>query len=135
MFPPTHWLAMMDINNDFYVLASPDGKVINSFRSKENALQFFTDTYTQACLNGREGIDFALKIYTTLQPRVVGVTLDTITKRLFNEEDGIYSIKLDESLGDIQVLKCNRPIEIVKKIYDSGEMPEFKHPSFQQFLN
>lgn len=135
MLLKTHWLAMMDINGDFYVLASSDGQVINSFNSRENAIKFFSDSYNTACLYGRDGIDFALKIYTTLQPRVVGVTFETIANKLFNAKKGVSPVRLDETLGDIVVLKCNRPAEIVKKIYDSGEMPKFEHPSIKKFLN
>lgn len=135
MLPDLYWLAMMKVYGNFYILASPTGKEINRFRSKEDGLNFFAKSYTQAHLCGIEGTEIACKFHNTLQPKIIGITQETIINELIDKNGKVSLITLSEDLGSLKGLTCNRPYDLVSKIYEMGESPKFLDDSFKSFVN
>lgn len=124
MTQENYWIAMVTLNDEFYVLASKEGDAINDFGSRKQALNFFTNAYDKARLRSPEGSGSAKFSYLITQPRVLEVDLATLTTKLFDENKGIQVKSLGASLGFLKGLTCNRDYKTIKKLYDSGESPK-----------
>lgn len=125
----------MRIEADYYLLASPNGRSVNNFKTKEDGLNFFSKSYNEAHLFGIEGTKRALRFYHFVQPRIIGVTPEIIKQELITPEERSYLITLSEDFGFLRGLSCNRPYVGVSRIYFSGEEPEFMNEAIRKSCN
>lgn len=121
-----HWIAMLNVDNEYYVLASNDGRGIDAFKSEEDARGYFEKAYLSAKARGQRGAASAMFSHISLKPRVLGISEDDISSKLFDLEKGVQPVRMSAPFGRVTGLKCNRPLEIVASTYQSGIAPSLK---------
>jgi hypothetical protein len=117
------FIAMLKVEQEYYVLTSDDNTSINSWATENEAIYFFTNGYNRSHIRGVQGSSSAIHSFLATSPRVVKANLELLAQKLFNEEEGIRNYKFNGALGYLTGLKCNRPYELVKEVYQSGKSP------------
>jgi len=116
-----YWIAMVKVDKDYYVVATDDGIDVNDFGSREKALEFI-GIYDATHMRSVPWINSA--VVSKLGPRIIGVNLELLTEKLFDEKATLRHVRIDAGLSSFMGLKCNRQYSVVERVYNSGEAPE-----------
>lgn len=136
------YFGIIKHENAFYALATNDksqGYPLIFQKTEEDMLNEFTKNYDAKNLLNSEstpatlgGISSAVLIHnSTYNPKVLGMTLEDMTKELFDEKKGIHVKDFGRYVAG---LECNGPGDIAK-LYENGKSPNLISKSVKQQLN
>lgn len=117
-----YWIAIINADNQYYVLSAEDGSV-NGRDSKKDMLDLFTKEYAKSSKRGY-GVQTSAVIHQLIYtPSVVQMSVEDITSKLLDIKKGVQLHKLGSSTGSLYGLKCNGPANI-EEIFKSGTIPK-----------
>jgi hypothetical protein len=126
---------MVQVNDEYYVIANSDARSAIGFASIDEGLHFFTDAYDKVHQRSETPYNGAFVSLCQSQPRIIDIDLEVATTKLFDEAKGIRPVKFGGSLGFLNGLTCNRPKNLVEEVYNSGTAPEFISDTVKEALS
>lgn len=120
------WVAMLKIDEKYYVVADNSGKAVNAFKNEKESINFFDYAYLKSNSSNISGYGSSLINALNTQPKIIEADLELLSTKLFDEKEGIKVYSLGTKAGFLNGFECNRNKTDVEKIYSSGKSPTYE---------